>query len=130
MAANSTVDEAELLDCIRCLVLDATRSEDDYEKTLSSQESDDDVDSSQEYQDLVNQVESKLTEFLEGQGGMGDGSETDVYKDDNTQRIVLPIHQPHAYPCRDTHKDLPSPPEDWPQRYEHELICPPYVGFD
>jgi hypothetical protein len=28
---------------------------------------------------------------------------------------TLPIHQPHAYPCSDTFKLLPSPPERWPQ---------------
>jgi hypothetical protein len=27
-----------------------------------------------------------------------------------------PIHKPHAYPCRDTHSRLPSPPTKWPQR--------------
>jgi hypothetical protein len=28
----------------------------------------------------------------------------------------LPIHKPHAYPCRDTHSRLPSSPTKWPQR--------------
>jgi hypothetical protein len=28
----------------------------------------------------------------------------------------LPIHKPHAYPCRDTHLRLPCNPQKWPQR--------------
>ena len=29
--------------------------------------------------------------------------------------VVLPIYKPHAYPCQDTHKVLPSHPSEWPQ---------------
>lgn len=33
-----------------------------------------------------------------------------------TEPQPLPIHKPHAYPCRDTHLCLPLDPQKWPQR--------------
>jgi hypothetical protein len=112
---GSNIDEAELLDCIRRLVGAATRSEDESERDVSRQNSEEDFESNQEYQELVKQVEDVLVQFLESQVQIVDQSETDV--DEPEAKIVLPIHQAHAYPCKDTHKALPSPPEDWPQRY-------------
>jgi hypothetical protein len=72
---------------------------------------------------LIRQVEEKLTLFLEEQVR---STRNIIIRDDNDDpsskssinddKIVLPIHKAHAYPCRDTHKTLPSPPKDWPQR--------------
>ena len=114
MASNSNVDEAELIDCIRSLVLEATCSDHDVGKDTSSGRYPD---------ELSTQVEEILTKFLEEQArnDIVDQSESEAHGDKADPKIVLPIHQAHAYPCTDTHKTLPSPPEDWPQRCDDLL---------
>lgn len=120
--ANATVDEEELLSCIRNLVLESTQSEDDFGKdtSITRSESDENLESNEEYQALVKEVEEKLIQFLDDQvrTGMVDQSEGNAFSAnvEPAINIVLPIHTAHAYPCSDTHKTLPSPPKDWPQR--------------
>lgn len=112
------MDESELKQCIRNLIRMASRGEEDsdHERSAGNDEEDGDYLESKEYQDLVEQVESKLTEFLEVQVTLqeNNGSSEKAIADES--HGVLPIHQAHAYPCSDTSKILPSLPKDWPQR--------------
>jgi hypothetical protein len=123
MSCNNTattashIDEEELMACIRTLVIGSTHSDTD-----NGDEEGMEVlpyDAKNEYQALIRQVEEKLTLFLEDQVRMSPSDYKDKYDGPslNNDKIVLPIHKAHAYPCQDTHKTLPSPPKDWPQRY-------------
>ena len=117
------MDESELRRCIRHHVRQASRggdsdSSNDAENDVSEAGGEEDFESNMEYQELVKQVEEKLIEFLEGQVKLTDYSENNAATPSVDPNAGLPIHQAHAYPCSDTFKALPSPPEDWPQRYD------------
>jgi hypothetical protein len=114
----SHIDKEELMACIRALVIGSTHIDTDNEEEEGMEVMPYDAKNDRKYQVLIRQVEEKLTLFLEDQARMGPSD--NKYKSDdssqNNDKIVLPIHKAHAYPCQDTHKTLPSPPKDWPQR--------------
>ena len=120
------VDEDELMACIRALVVASTENDDagnEAVELLADETILTSADSSssnqQHHQGLVQQVEEKLTHFLEDQLRRNDRTDCQLDPTDNRAdpKIVLPIHKAHAYLCRATHKALPSPPMNWPQRY-------------
>lgn len=119
--------DGELLNCIQSLVREATISEDDKSdgEGMSRGSSDDDLESNEDYQALMHQVEEKLLQFLEEQmkvdneersGGESDSGSSPNHQPEIDPKFILPIRQKHAYPCPETYKILPPPPEDWPQR--------------
>lgn len=112
------MDESELRRCIRDLVRLASQDEDGSSDVDASETTEaDDTETNLEYQALVAEVEAKLIEFLEGQVVLDDESAAySTTEEADMPNSKLPIHQAHAYPCQDTFKELPSPPEKWPQR--------------
>ena len=109
------MDESELSRCILELVKQASQDEEgnsDMDASETTVDADD-----LEYQSLVAEVEAKLIEFLEGQVSLdNESSAVSTTEGVDLPNSKLPIHQAHAYPCLDTFKELPSPPEKWPQR--------------
>lgn len=69
----------------------------------------------------ISAVESRLSDLVdqirhsEIDGGDGDASKTVKGVPSLHVPADLPFHAPHAYPCADTYKVLPSPPPKWPQ---------------
>ena len=119
------MDDSDLRRCIRHLVRQASQDNDSQEDSSETTSPDDDdyLESNQEYQDLVREVEAKLIEFLEGQVTLLDdesaytnNSNTTEEEEDEGNLSKLPIHKAHAYPCNDSFKELPASPEKWPQR--------------
>ncbi|CAB9502720.1 expressed unknown protein [Seminavis robusta] len=111
-----SVNEKELLECLRLLVIESTRNDEEDDGGEDGGAIEVAMTDESRRDDLIHDVELKLTQFLEVQFRMDDQSEFNATGYSPEDKIVLPIHQPHAYPCPDTHKTLPSPPSQWPQR--------------
>lgn len=60
-------------------------------------------------------VESRLLELVEKQLLDDPDSPDRPLTPPPKPLVVLPIHQPHAYPCADTYSSLPAPVQKWPQ---------------
>ena len=121
------MDESELSRCIRHLLRQASQDDDplqeDASETTSHGDDDDSLaESNKEYQALVQEVEAKLIEFLEGQVTLLDDesayttTSSSTAEEQEANLSKLPIHNAHAYPCNDSFKELPASPEKWPQR--------------
>lgn len=81
-------------------------------------------DLDEEGQKRVSILESKLFEWVQQLEEKQAARKDDALKNDadistlalrQLQSLSLPIHRPHAYPCLDTFKTLPTTPSKWPQ---------------
>jgi hypothetical protein len=72
------------------------------------------IESDPQLRKRMSLVEDQLMAIFAKQSEL-EGQVPPVVNNDSGEESSLPIHMMHAYPCRDTHRALPSSPSRWPQ---------------
>jgi Protein of unknown function (DUF1769) len=89
----------------------------EMEDSIEVEHVDSEARNSAEDQIQMNEVETRLLELFQQQNVESSSNEHDqsFLKIGSSKVATAPLHQPHEFPCADSHRVVPSPPTLWPQ---------------